>query len=836
MAANIVIKGARVHNLKNIDLEIPRNQLVVITGVSGSGKSSLAFDTLYAEGRRRYLESLGADARQLLQQIEKPDVDSIDGLSPTIAIQQKAGLASPRSTVGTITSVYDFLRLLFVRAGQLTCVECGHEIKAYSVEQIVDQLLSLPDQTRVIVLAPLALPAARSTLEELARQGFSRVMLDGRMTELAGEQPLDIESASRIDLVIDRLVLRDGIRKRLAESIEIAGRHGDQIIKVRIPSENDADGGREMAFSQKLVCLNCGASAPEITPGLFSFNSPEGACPRCNGLGEIAERGKRVKNSATVPCLECGGSRLKKTSRAVRIGGHDITEIAAMPIAATLEFLSHCQFAEGRKIIGEKIVDQITGRLGVMTQLGLDYLSLDRSSVTLSGGELQRVRLATQMGSGMAGVLYVLDEPSLGLHQKDNAKLIELLKQLRDAGNSVLVVEHDPETMRAADYLIDMGPGAGERGGEVIARGAPTEVLCDSRSLTGRYLSGAVKIALPSERRQGADKDFVIKNARARNLKNLTVEIPVGVMTCVTGVSGAGKSTLVMEVLYRGLQQRLQRMKVNDAGAELIGWQQFDRAIGVDQNPIGRTQRSNAATYTGIYDHLREFFAALPEARVRGYKPDRFSFNMRGGRCEACAGEGVTRIEMYFIPELFVTCPVCKGRRYNRETLDVKYKGLSIADLLDLTVDEASELLNNIAPIHDRLRTLREVGLGYLRLGQPAATLAGGEAQRVKLARELARKSTGQSLYVLDEPTTGLHFDDVKKLLELLSRLTDLGNTVVVVEHNLDVIKSADYVIDLGPGSGAQGGQVTAEGTPEEVALISGSYTGQFLKCALEQA
>jgi excinuclease ABC subunit A len=836
VAANIVIKGARVHNLKNIDLEIPRNQLVVITGVSGSGKSSLAFDTLYAEGRRRYLESLGADARQLLQQIEKPDVDSIDGLSPTIAIQQKAGLASPRSTVGTITSVYDFLRLLFVRAGQLTCVECGHEIKAYSVEQIVDQLLSLPDQTRVIVLAPLALPAARSRLEELARQGFSRVMLDGRMTELAGEQPLDIESASRIDLVIDRLVLRDGIRKRLAESIEIAGRHGDQIIKVRIPSENDADGGREMAFSQKLVCLNCGASAQEITPGLFSFNSPEGACPRCNGLGEIAERGKRVKNSAPVPCPECGGSRLKKTSRAVRIGGHDITEIAAMPIAATLEFLSHCQFAEGRKIIGEKIVDQITGRLGVMTQLGLDYLSLDRSSVTLSGGELQRVRLATQMGSGMAGVLYVLDEPSLGLHQKDNAKLIELLKQLRDAGNSVLVVEHDPETMRAADYLIDMGPGAGERGGEVIARGAPTEVLCDSRSLTGRYLSGAVKIALPSERRQGADKDFVIKNARARNLKNLTVEIPVGVMTCVTGVSGAGKSTLVMEVLYRGLQQRLQRMKVNDAGAELIGWQQFDRAIGVDQNPIGRTQRSNAATYTGIYDHLREFFAALPEARVRGYKPDRFSFNMRGGRCEACAGEGVTRIEMYFIPELFVTCPVCKGRRYNRETLDVKYKGLSIADLLDLTVDEASELLNNIAPIHDRLRTLREVGLGYLRLGQPAATLAGGEAQRVKLARELARKSTGQSLYVLDEPTTGLHFDDVKKLLELLSRLTDLGNTVVVVEHNLDVIKSADYVIDLGPGSGAQGGQVTAEGTPEEVALISGSYTGQFLKCALEQA
>ena len=835
MAAKIVIKGARVHNLKNIDLEIPRDQLVVITGVSGSGKSSLAFDTLYAEGRRRYLESLGADARQLLQQIEKPDVDSIDGLSPTIAIQQKAGLASPRSTVGTITGVYDFLRLLFVRAGQLTCVECGHEIRAHSVEQIVDQLLSLPAQTRVMVLAPLALPVP-ARLEELARQGFARVMVDGRMTELAGELPLVTEHGSRIDLVIDRLVLRDGIRKRLAESIEIAARHGDQIVKVRIVSENDADDGREMAFSQKFVCLNCGVPALEITPGLFSFNSPEGACPRCNGLGEIAERGKRLKDSATVPCPECGGSRLKKASRAVRIGGHDIAQIAAMPIATTLEFLNHYQFPEERKIIGEKIVDQIAGRLGVMTQLGLDYLSLDRSSVTLSGGELQRVRLATQMGSGMAGILYVLDEPSMGLHQKDNAKLIDLLKQLRDAGNSVLVVEHDPETMRAADYLIDMGPGAGDRGGEVIACGVAAEILRDSRSLTGRYLSGALKVPLPAERRKGAGKGFVIKNARARNLKNLTVEIPIGVMTCVTGVSGAGKSTLVMEVLYRGLQQRLQRMKVNDVSAgELIGWEQFERAIGVDQNPIGRTQRSNAATYTGIYDHLREFFAALPEARVRGYKPDRFSFNVPGGRCEACGGEGVTRLEMYFIPELFVTCPVCKGRRYNRETLDIKYKGLSIADLLDLTVDQALELLNNMVPIHDRLRTLREVGLGYLRLGQPAATLAGGEAQRIKLARELARKSTGQSLYVLDEPTTGLHFDDVSKLLELLSRLTELGNTVVVVEHNLDVVKSADHVIDLGPGSGTHGGQVIAKGTPEEVALVSGSYTGQFLKSVLEQ-
>ena len=831
MAGKIVIRGARVHNLKNLDLEIPRDRLVVITGVSGSGKSSLAFDTLYAEGRRRYLESLGADARQVLQQVERPDVDSIDGLSPTIAIQQRAGQATPRSTVGTITGTYDFLRLLFARTGELSCANCGREIRVHTIEQIVDELLALPPETRVVVLAPLAV-GARLQVEEMTRQGFTRVRVDGQIVELT-DAGVELERAGSVELVIDRLALREGIRKRLAEAVEIAARHGDQIVKVWISSGN---GGREMAFSPKAVCLNCGAMAPELTPALFSFNSPEGACPRCSGLGEIIEGGKRAKNRIATPCPECAGTRLKKAARAVHLGGRDIAEIAGLPMSAARERLRDLSFQPGQQAVGVKIVEEITERLKVMGRLGLDYLSFDRSSVTLSGGELQRVRLATQIGSGMAGVLYILDEPSMGLHQKDNAQLLELLKQLRDSGNSVIVVEHDPETMRAADYLIDLGPGAGEHGGEVIAAGTPMEILRDKESLTGRYLSGAEKIPPPSARRRGSGKFLTVKNAHARNLKNITVEIPLGAMTCVTGVSGAGKTTLVMEVLFHGMQSRLQHAKSDQVGAEILGWKELDRVIGVDQDPIGRNQRSNPATYTGIYDHLRDFFSQLPEARVRGYKADRFSFNLSGGRCEACAGEGVTRTEMFFIPDLFVACPVCKGRRYNRETLDVRYKGLSIADILDLTVDHALELLSHIAPIHDRLRTLRDVGLGYLRLGQAAATLAGGEAQRVKLARELGRRATGQSLYILDEPTTGLHFDDVKKLLELLGRLTELGNTVVAVEHNLDVIKGADYVIDLGPGSGADGGAVIGDGTPEEIASNRQSATGSFLKNILSRS
>ena len=842
MAGAIVIRGARVHNLKNIDLEIPRDRLVVITGVSGSGKSSLAFDTLYAEGQRRYLESLAADARQLLQQMEKPDVDAINGLSPTIAIQQNTGLVTPRSTVGTMTDIYEYLRLLFARVGQPTCVVCGREVRAYAVEQIVDQLLELPAQTRILVLAPISVarPSEVSErLRELERQGFARVMVNGRMFELGDELQCDGAEVGQLDLVVDRLVLRDGIEKRLADSLEVASRHGDQVIKIRVLGAHETDSAEERVFSQRLVCVNCGTAIPELTPSLFSFNSPQGACATCKGLGVIFRRSKRHKRSHNGSdaeiCPDCGGTRLNRQSRSVRIRDHDISQVAAKPIVTTIDFFNDLQLTEERRTVGQKIVAEIISRLRCMAQLGLDYLSLDRSSVTLSGGELQRVRLATQIGSGLAGVLYVLDEPSIGLHQKDNAQLVALLKQLRNMGNSVVVVEHDPETILAADYVIDMGPGAGIHGGHVVAQGSPSEIIHDGRSLTGRYLARTLKISPAVQRHMGTGRSLTIKSASARNLKNITVEIPIGAMTCVTGVSGAGKSTLVMELLYHGVAQRLQKLRVNDlAFSDLVGWKNFDRVIGVDQTPIGRTSRSNPATYTGVYDHLRDLFAQLPEARLRGYKAERFSFNVSGGRCEACGGEGITRVEMYFLPELFVTCAVCKGRRYNRETLQVKYKGLSISDILDLTVDQALELLNNMPPIYDRLRILREVGLGYLRLGQSATTLSGGEAQRIKLARELARKSTGRSLYMLDEPTTGLHFDDVKKLLELLNRLTDLGNTIVVVEHNLDVIKCADYVIDLGPEGGARGGEVVAQGTPEEIAQMSHSITGQYLKPLLE--
>jgi len=833
MPAQIVIRGARVHNLKNIDLEIPRDRLVVITGPSGSGKSSLAFDTLYAEGRRRYLEAIATDAHQLLQKIDKPDVDSVEGLSPTIAIQQSFGVAHARSTVGTLTHIYDFLRLLFVRAGQLHCPNCGSEIVAQSTEQIVDQLLSLASGTRIIVLAPLTLSSeakADKLLEEVARQGFSRAMVDGQMVELPGTISGDLGKARQLDVVIDRLVVREGIRGRLVEAVELAGRQGSQIVKVLVHEGTEYERGVEMRFSTALKCLNCGAAAPEVTLGLLSFNSPEGACPTCNGLGEIPEQAKNAEQ-ATRTCPECNGTRLKKESRLVRIGGHDISQISGWPVAEAMKFFSTVEFPGDRVLIGKKIVAEITRRIRVLLHLGLGYLSLARSAVTLSGGEIQRTRLATEIGSGMTGVVYILDEPSRGLHQRDNAQLLELLKGLREAGNSVIVVEHDPQTMRAADYLIDMGPGAGEHGGEIVAQGSFEEILANQQSLTGRYLAGELTIPTRDERRSGSEKYLLIRNAQKHNLKNLTVRIPIGAITCVTGVSGAGKTTLVMDVLYDQLRRLVQNPKGRGARAvELVGWEYFDRVIGVDQQPIGRTPRSNPATYTGVYDYVRGFFSELPEARVRGYKPERFSFNQKGGRCEACAGDGVTRVEMYFIPDLSVVCPVCKGRRYNRETLEVRYKGLSIADVLDLTVDDALELLGNIPPIRQRLETLRQVGLGYVRLGQPASTLAGGEAQRVKLARELARKSSGQALYVLDEPTAGLHFEDMKKLLDLLNRLTDSGNTVVMVEHQLDMIKNADFIIDLGPESGTEGGEIVAAGTPEQVAAVAGSVTGQYLR------
>ncbi|MBM2803681.1 MAG: excinuclease subunit [Deltaproteobacteria bacterium] len=807
MADHIVIKGARVHNLKK---------------------------------QRRYLESLGADARQLLKQVAKPDVDLIDGLSPAIAIQQKTGLANPRSTVGTMTDVYDYLRLLFVRVGELFCVSCGHAITAYSIEQIVDQLLALPMQTRILVLAPLRFTPsedASKVLHELTRQGFARVIVDGQMHELGGEIAEAVRAASALDLVVDRLVLREGIARRLADSLETASRAGQGIITIEARAENETAAPRRMVFSQKFVCVQCGGVAAELTPSLFSFNSPLGACPTCNGLGISSERSKRAKPSdAATACPDCRGSRLKKESLSVRVAGKNIAELASRSIAELLAFLDGLELAEQRKAVGHKIAAEITSRLACLAQLGLDYLSLDRTSTTLSGGEAQRVRLATQIGASLAGVLYILDEPSIGLHQKDNARLVSLLKQLRDAGNSVLVVEHDPETIVAADYVIDMGPGAGVLGGEAITQGTPAQLQRATVSLTGRYLSGALKISPAPTRRTGSGDSLRITNASQRNLKNLTVEFPIGAMTCVTGVSGAGKSTLVMEVLFDGISQRLQRARGKKADAtQITGWENFDRLIAIDQSPIGRTPRSNAATYVGLYDHLRKLFAELPEARVRGYKAERFSFNARGGRCEACDGAGVTRVEMHFLPEMFVTCEVCRGRRYNRETLAVKYKGLSIADVLALTVNQALELLAAVPPIHDRLRTLRDVGLGYLCLGQSALTLSGGEAQRVKLARELARRSSGRSLYILDEPTTGLHFDDVRQLLELLNRLTDLGNTMIIVEHNLDVIKCADHVIDLGPEGGARGGELIASGTPSEVAQVSLSATGAYLKAAMSK-
>jgi len=835
MAGAIVIKGARVHNLKNIDLEIPRDRFVVVTGVSGSGKSSLAFDTLYAEGRRRYLESLGPDARPWLRQLDKPDVDAIEGLSPTIAIQPTTAWTHPRSTVGTLTDTYDLLRLLFARVGEPFCLECGAPIRAYAIEQIIEQALALPTQSRILVLAPLgpSPAAAADRLRELARQGFSRILIDGEMHELDSFR-IDAERAPRLDLVIDRLVLREGVERRLADSLEIASRHGNGVIKVRVLGASESEPAREMLYSQNWACPRCGTLAPELTPSLFSFNSPQGACPACKGIGIASEQpGRRVSTlrlGEAEPCPVCRGTRLKRESRAVRIGGRDICPIAALSIGETVAWLENVPIAEDRRVIGERIVEEIISRLRCMVQLGLDYLSLDRRSETLSGGELQRARLATQIGSPLAGVLYVLDEPSIGLHQKDTAQLVAVLKRLRDLGNSVIVVEHDPETMLAADHIIDMGPGAGTQGGEVVAQGAPSDIVRSGRSVTGRYLSGDLEIPISAQRRSGSGKFLTIRSARARNLKGITAGFPVGAMTCVTGVSGAGKSTLVMELLYRSVTQKMQRFGSGDtAYAGIDGWENFDRIIAVDQSAIGRTPRSNPATYTGIYDHLRELFAQLPEARVRGYGADRFSFNLRGGRCEACLGDGVTRVEMQFIPDLFVTCAVCQGRRYNRETLQIRYKGLSIADVLDLTVGQALELFGSIPPVYDRLRMLHDVGLGYVRLGQSGTTLSGGEAQRVKLARELGRRSNGKSLYLFDEPTTGLHFDDVKKLLEVLHRLTDLGNTLVVVEHNLDMIRSADYVVELGPGSGPAGGQIVARGTPEEIAGTPGSATGTYL-------
>jgi len=838
----IVIKGARQHNLKNIDLEIPKGNLVVLTGVSGSGKSSLAFDTIYAEGQRRYVESLSAYARQFLERMDKPDVDYIEGLSPAIAIEQKGMSRNPRSTVGTVTEIYDYLRLLFARVGHPHCYRCGREIRSQIPQQMVDQLLALPAGSRLIVMAPLIQGRKgehRKLLDQLRGEGFVRIRVNGEIRDLGEEIVFDKNIRHDIELVVDRIVLREGAKNRITESIELALRYGEGVVKVSV------EGGEGLVFSERFSCLECGVSYPEISPRLFSFNSPYGACPRCDGLGflwarqtalaqEVTSDERQEDEAATVTCPECGGARLRKEALAVRFQGRSIVEVTGYPIKDALGFFADARLSAQEEQIARLILREIKERLGFLVRVGLDYLSLDRASATLSGGEGERIRLATQIGSGLTGVLYVLDEPSIGLHLRDNLRLLATLKQLRDLGNTVLVVEHDPQTVMSADHVIDMGPGAGVHGGNVVFSGTPAELLKDYGSLTGKYLSGRLAIPLPETRRKRGKGALIIKGAKANNLKGITVEIPLGVFTCVTGVSGSGKSTLIIDTLYRALAQRLQGSQ-EQAGAFTVlkGMEGVDKVVKIDQMPIGRTSRSNPATYTGIFFFIRDLFAQLPESRVRGYSMGRFSFNVKGGRCEACQGEGIIRIEMHFLPDVYVTCDECNGRRFNRETLEIRYKGRDIAEVLAMTVEEALEFFRHILPLKRRLQLLADVELGYIELGQPAPTLSGGEAQRVKLARELGKRDTGRTVYILDEPTTGLHFAEIQRLLEVLNRLVDAGNTVIVIEHNLDVVKSADYIIDLGPEGGDQGGEIIAHGTPEEVAAMPHSYTGEFLKQVL---
>ncbi|MRR54633.1 MAG: excinuclease ABC subunit UvrA [Deltaproteobacteria bacterium] len=929
----IIIKGACEHNLKCIDVEIPRDKLVVITGISGSGKSTLAFDTIYAEGQRRYVESLSAYARQFLEQMEKPDVESIEGLSPAISIEQKTTSKNPRSTVGTVTEIYDYLRLLFARVGHPFCYSCGKEIASQTVSQMVDQIMALAEGTKITLLSPLIRGRKgeyRKELLQLRKEGFARVVIDGQPHDLAEEITLDKKKKHDIDIVVDRLIVKEGIQRRLADSLETALHHAEGIAKVQIVD------GETLLFSESLACIDCGISYPEMTPRMFSFNNPYGACPECTGLGtrmyfdpelvvpnpelslregaiapwekrlsgwfhqilealakaysfdirtpfaQLSEEARRIilygsggekiqfwweedggrrhtyykefegvlnnlerryretdseqvredleKYMNVMPCPTCEGARLKKEALFVRVGGRNICEISAFSIADALAFFESLSLSEKETEIARRILKELRERLNFLVNVGLEYLSLDRSSGTLSGGEGQRIRLATQIGSSLVGVLYILDEPSIGLHQRDNARLLKTLMRLRDLGNTVLVVEHDEETILEADHVIDMGPGAGVHGGEVVAQGTPAEVMANPHSLTGRYLSGELLIPVPRKRRQ-VERFLRIVGATENNLKDVDVAIPLGVMTCVTGVSGSGKSSLIIDTLFKVLSQRLYRSR-EKAGAvrEIQGLETLDKVINIDQSPIGRTPRSNPATYTGVFTEIRDLFAGLPESKLRGYKPGRYSFNVKGGRCEACSGDGIIKIEMHFLPDVYVQCEVCKGARYNRETLEVKYKGKSIAEVLDMTVSQAVQFMENIPRIKNKLVTLENVGLGYIKLGQSATTLSGGEAQRVKLAKELSKRATGRTIYILDEPTTGLHFHDIAKLLEVLERLVEAGNTIVIIEHNLDVIKTADYLIDLGPEGGDRGGEVIATGTPEEVAAVTRSYTGQFLR------
>ena len=936
----IRIKGARANNLKNVDIEIPRNKLVVMTGVSGSGKSSLAFDTIYAEGQRRYVESLSSYARQFLGQMDKPDLDYIQGLSPAISIDQKTGSRNPRSTVGTVTEIYDYMRLLWARIGKPHCPKCGKEIRQQTIDQIIDQLMLLPEGTKLMILAPVV--RARKgeyvkVFEDARRSGYVRVRVDGSMYELSEEIKLDKNKKHTIEVVVDRVVIKDGIMRRLADSVETAASLANGLVIADVVSEN-----RQILFSQNYACPDCGISIEELTPRMFSFNTPYGACPKCDGLGmqllvdpdliipddslsinggaikatgwgsgsdsiaamyynalakkygftldtSIAEmpdgvkdillygsKGEKLdlsyererKNSSfagkfsrpfegicknlerryfetqspamraeieecmsEVTCPECHGQRLRKEALAVTVGGINIARMGDMSVIEAIEFVESLELSEKEHIIADRIIKEIKARLGFLKNVGLQYLSLSRGAATLSGGESQRIRLATQIGAALTGVLYILDEPSIGLHQRDNEKLLKTLEDLRDLGNTLIVVEHDEDTMRAADYIVDIGPGAGVHGGNVVAAGTVEDICACPDSLTGQYLSGKRKIPVPSERRK-TDKGFIhISGAAEHNLKNIDIDIPKGVITCVTGVSGSGKSSLVNEILYKTLALKKNRAKVKPGKcAGISGIDDIDKVIDIDQSPIGRTPRSNPATYTGLFNDIRELFASTEDARLRGYNSGRFSFNVKGGRCEACKGDGVQKIEMHFLPDVYVPCDVCKGKRYNRETLEVCYKGKNINDVLNMTVEEACTFFENLPKLKTKLDTLYEVGLGYVTLGQSSTTLSGGEAQRVKLATELSRRSTGSTVYILDEPTTGLHMADVHKLISIIDRLADAGNTVVIIEHNLDVIKTADYIIDLGPEGGDGGGTLVFAGTPEECAACEDSYTGQFLK------
>ncbi len=831
MGNSIIIKGAREHNLKNIDVEIPRDKLVVITGLSGSGKSSLAFDTIYAEGQRRYVESLSAYARQFLEQMGKPDVDSIEGLSPAISIEQKSTSHNPRSTVGTVTEIYDYLRPLFARVGRPYCFRCGEEITAQTVQQMVDAIASLPEGEKFQILAPIVRGRKgeyRKELLEMRKAGYVRARVDGKIIDLGEDISLDKQKKHTIEIIVDRLVMKagDALMRRLADSVETSVKLTGGLVGVL------TEDARTRLYSDKLACITCGVSYPEVTPRIFSFNSPHGACPACDGIGYAMMPGDQEEEDFTLlePCQACHGARLRPESLSIKLAKQSIAEVTSLSVRAAADFFLSLKFTDRELVIAHRILKEIRERLGFLVNVGLDYLTLDRAAATLSGGEGQRIRLATQIGSGLVGVLYILDEPSIGLHQRDNRRLLQTLLRLRDLGNTVVVVEHDAETMQAADHLLDMGPGAGSHGGHVIAQGTPQQVMGDPNSLTGQYLRGAQTVSVPQRRRKPRGMLFIV-GAQKHNLKNLTARIPLGLMTCVTGVSGSGKSTLVLEVLFHSLSQLLYHKKPKiDGCKELRGIDALDKVIDIDQSPIGRTPRSNPATYTGLFGYIRDLYSNLPESRVRGYKPGRYSFNVKGGRCEACQGDGLIKIEMHFLPDVYVTCEVCKGQRYNRETLEILHKGKSIADVLNMTVDDALEFFEHIPLIKAKLQTLHDVGLHYVKLGQSATTLSGGEAQRVKLSRELSKRATGRTMYILDEPTTGLHFADVQRLLDVLDRLVEAGNTVLVIEHNLDVIKNADWIIDLGPEGGDRGGEIVAEGPPNDIAKVKRSYTGQVLR------